>query len=153
MALPDPASGLPVGVAFFFASQTLQFDSVWYFLVVRHVGTKPRYPEEVREEGTPPCLTHFDHSVQICVDLLCYAVVVHVLGTSWHILEHFATNTSSTLLDTKQSRLTKPAGCAMAPQPSPTTYPSAVALKGAEWPTRDSLWFPWKHVAVPCYDI
>ena len=86
MALPDPASGLPVGVAFFFASQTLQFDSVWYFLVVRHVGTKPRYPEEVREEGTPPCLTHFDHSVQICVDLLCYAVVVHVLGTSWHIL-------------------------------------------------------------------
>ena len=27
----------------------------------------------------------------------------------------------------------------MAPQPSPTTYPAAVALKGAEWPTRESL--------------
>lgn len=39
----------------------------------------------------------------------------------------------------EQAKQTKPAGCAIAPQPSPTTYPSAVALKGAEWPTRDSL--------------
>lgn len=37
----------------------------------------------------------------------------------------------------KQS--TKRAGYAIAPHPSPTTYPSAVALKGAEWPTRDNL--------------
>lgn len=39
----------------------------------------------------------------------------------------------------KAIAIAQSAGGTIAPQPSPTTYPSAVALKGAEWPVRDSL--------------